>query len=161
MNRLVFGTLFLVGLAALVSMTYAAVMIDDRETRLFMALGGVLGLIVTGFSAFAFFQPDPEVEQPAKDLNTQPLDPERTDLRLMRWPGWAWLLTVITATIVAMGYLVLGVGVDVSEESGARRLIAVPLAAGAYALWWLGRKGLQACGVRFFRVPCESPSEPD
>ena len=61
MNRLVFGTLFVVGLATLVSMTYAAVTIDDREARLFMAFGGVLGLIVTGFSAFAFFEQDPDV----------------------------------------------------------------------------------------------------
>jgi hypothetical protein len=152
MNRLVFSLLAVVGVALLIVTIYCAVMIDETEARLFMIAGAGIGLFVAGFSVYALFEDEPPIEAPKTDLNAQPLDPDRTDLRLMRWPGWAWLFTVLALAIVAIGYVVLGLGVDVPENRVERRELAVPIAVGFVVLWWVGRKALEACGVRFFKT---------
>ena len=89
MNRVVFTALAIVGVALLIATVYCAVMIDEIEARLFMIAGAGIGLFVAGFSIYALFEDEPPIEAPKVDLNAQPLDPDRTDLRLMRWPGWA------------------------------------------------------------------------
>ena len=125
-------------------------MIDQTEARLVMLGGVALGLFVTGYSVYGFLGGETPVETPAADLNAQPLDAQRTDLRLMRWPGWVWLLTVTATGTIVIGYLVLGAGVDVPENRLARRRLAAPLFIGICGLWWLGRNVLKACGVQFF-----------
>lgn len=162
MNRLVFSVLLAIGLALAVVAVYCAVVVmNEPEGRWVMCGAAALGLFVAGFSVFALRDEEPPIERQGADLNTLPIDSPRIELRLMRWPGWAWLLTVIALAILAEGYLILGLDAEVPEDRAGLRQIAVPLGVFFGGLWWVGRQAMQAFGVRLFKTPAENQTRTD